>query len=114
MVLEKRKIHGDQPETNDEADDRRKNWYLDRSINIPTVIAIIFAFASIAGMWGTMQADKAKTQESIIELKAADSRTMDAFKELKADVKDTNIKVDMVYGNQREQMATLARIERKR
>lgn len=107
MMNFKRKSHGEEVETNDESEDRRRTWHIDRAINLPFLLSLMVVM-------GAAYAYVESQNERRVKTEAAVDQTKIDLKELKADVKDTNAKVDIIYGNQREQMASLVRIERKR
>lgn len=107
LVILKRRTHGDEVETNDEADDRRKNWYIDRSINLPFILSL-FAVMGAAYAYVENQNERRVKTEVTVEQTKVDIR------ELKTDVKDNAVKLSAINDNQIKVMTTLERIERKR
>jgi hypothetical protein len=107
MMNFKRKPHGEEVETNDESDDRRRSWHIDRAINLPFILALMVVMGSAYVYVETQNERRVKTE-------AAVEQTKIDLRELKVDVKDNAVKLDVINGNQKVVMATLDRIERKR
>ena len=80
--------------------DRRK-WHFDKSINVPTVVAIVMMIA--AGLGYVMHQDRRQTisEEKIITLKETDSRHENELRTLQKDIRSDILRIEAKIDNLR-------------
>jgi hypothetical protein len=87
-----RKLHGEESETNDEAQDRRRSWHFDKSINLPfiwTILAFGFFQIMLAMSYVQDQDRRMTREESRGDAQdKADIALKDDIRTLKGDLRD--------------------------